>query len=103
MQEARNCASRRTMASCMSAVSRTRTGTSGKSCGWILPTSNNLTRQRRNVMTDMERVMQGVIPYLMIDGADKAIEFYKKAFGAKDYGSIRPDDGQSVIPRRLED
>jgi hypothetical protein len=24
-------------------------------------------------MSDMERVMQGVIPYLMVDGADKAI------------------------------
>ena len=53
-------------------------------------------------MTDMERVMQGVIPYLMIDGADKAIEFYKKAFGAKDIGTIRTDDGKHVMHCQLE-
>ena len=29
-------------------------------------------------MTDMERVMQGVIPYLSVDGADKVIAFYEK-------------------------
>ena len=45
-------------------------------------------------MTDMERVMQGVIPYLMLDGADKAIAFYEKAFGAKDLGTMRSEDGK---------
>ncbi len=36
-------------------------------------------------MTDTQdpaRLMQGVIPYLAIDGADKAIAFYAQAFGA---------------------
>ena len=32
-------------------------------------------------MTDMDRVMQGVIPYLMVDGADEAIAFYCDAMG----------------------
>lgn len=31
-------------------------------------------------------IMQGVIPYLAIDGARKAIDFYAKAFGAKLFG-----------------
>ena len=53
-------------------------------------------------MTDMERVMQGVIPYLGIDGADKAIEFYKRAFGAKDLGTMRTEDGKHVMHCQLE-
>ena len=53
-------------------------------------------------MTDMERVMQGVIPYLMVDGADKAIAFYEKAFGAKDLGTMRSEDGKHVMHSQLE-
>lgn len=32
-------------------------------------------------------------PYLSVKNADKAIEFYKKAFGAKELGRIRMPDG----------
>ena len=53
-------------------------------------------------MSDMERVMQGVIPYLMVDGADKAIAFYEKAFGAKDLGTMRSEDGKHVMHSQLE-
>jgi PhnB protein len=53
-------------------------------------------------MTDMERVMQGVIPYLMVDGADKVIAFYEKAFGAKDLGTMRSEDGKDVMHSQLE-
>ncbi len=53
-------------------------------------------------MTDMARVMQGVIPYLSVDGADKAIEFYAKAFGAKDLGTMRTEDGKHVMHCQLE-
>jgi len=53
-------------------------------------------------MTDMERVMQGVIPYLNVDGADKVIAFYEKAFGAKDLGTMRTEDGKHVMHSQLE-
>lgn len=32
-------------------------------------------------------------PYVTVIGADKAIEFYKKAFGAKETGRITMPDG----------
>ncbi|MEQ1619263.1 MAG: glyoxalase/bleomycin resistance/extradiol dioxygenase family protein [Terricaulis sp.] len=35
-----------------------------------------------------ERLMQGVIPYLAIDGAQDAIAFYRKAFGALMHGDV---------------
>ena len=35
-----------------------------------------------------DRLMQGVIPYLTIDGADAAIAFYQKALGAVIFGEI---------------
>ena len=53
-------------------------------------------------MTDMDRVMQGVIPYLSVDGADKVIAFYEKAFGAKDLGTMRTEDGKHVMHSQLE-
>lgn len=53
-------------------------------------------------MTDMARVMQGVIPYLNVDGADKVIAFYEKAFGAKDLGTMRTEDGKQVMHSQLE-
>ena len=34
------------------------------------------------------RLMQGVIPYLAIDGAQNAIAFYRKAFGALMQGDV---------------
>lgn len=37
-------------------------------------------------MPDGRDIMQGVIPYLAIDGARRAIEFYAKAFGAQVWG-----------------
>ena len=35
-----------------------------------------------------------VAPYLIIDGAKAAIEFYKRAFGAADHGLIATPDGK---------
>jgi PhnB protein len=32
-------------------------------------------------------------PYITVKGAEKAIEFYKKAFGAKEVGKITMADG----------
>lgn len=34
-----------------------------------------------------------ITPYITVRGAEKAIEFYKKAFGAKDVGQIKMPDG----------
>jgi PhnB protein len=42
-----------------------------------------------------------VTPYLSVKNAEKAIEFYKKAFGAKELGRIRMPDG-SVGHAELE-
>lgn len=42
----------------------------------------------------------GVVPYLMLDGADKAIAFYSKAFGAVPVGMVaRMDDGRVMNAR----
>jgi PhnB protein len=35
-----------------------------------------------------------VTPYLVLRGADRAIEFYKKAFGAKELGSMPGPEGK---------
>jgi PhnB protein len=44
-----------------------------------------------------DRIMQGVIPYLAIDGASKAIEFYRQAFEAKLLGDVTPMPGDTRI------
>jgi PhnB protein len=50
-----------------------------------------------------DRLMQGVIPYLTIDGADAAIAFYQKALGAVVFGDIvRGDDSGKVMNASLE-
>ena len=38
--------------------------------------------------------MRTVTPYMVINGASKAIEFYKKAFGAKEIDRSRMPDGR---------
>ena len=38
------------------------------------------------------QVKGGVVPYLTVDGAIKAAEFYKKAFAAQSPRSIPPDE-----------
>ena len=37
-------------------------------------------------------VKGGVVPYLLVDGAAKAAEFYKRAFGAEIAAMLPPDD-----------
>ncbi|MGJ8570516.1 MAG: VOC family protein [Hoeflea sp.] len=45
--------------------------------------------------SDYKRLMRGVIPYATVDGADKAIEFYTRAFGAVLHGEVtRSEDGR---------
>jgi PhnB protein len=40
-------------------------------------------------------------PYLVVKGADKAIEFYKKAFGAEEICRMPGPDGKSVMHAEL--
>ncbi len=50
-----------------------------------------------------ERLMQGVIPYVTIDGADAAITFYQKALGAVVFGDVtRGDESGKVMNACLE-
>jgi len=44
-------------------------------------------------VSPIPRGMRTVTPYLIIDGAAKAIEFYKKAFGAKEINRAPGPDG----------
>ena len=43
-----------------------------------------------------------VIPHLVIRGADKAIEFYKKAFGAAEVTVMRGPEGKGVLHAELK-
>jgi uncharacterized glyoxalase superfamily protein PhnB len=43
-----------------------------------------------------------VTPYLMIAGADQAIAFYKKAFGAVEVGRMAGPGGQGVVHAELK-
>ncbi len=44
-----------------------------------------------------ERLMQGVIPYLAIDGARDAIAFYRRAFGALTHGDVAMMPGTEKV------
>src|SRR5215510_7117931 len=41
-------------------------------------------------------------PHLVVKGASKAIEFYKKAFGAQEIGRLAAPDGKSIIHADLK-
>lgn len=42
-------------------------------------------------------IMQGVIPYLALDDARRAIEFYQRAFGAEVFGSVTTLPGDQRV------
>lgn len=44
-----------------------------------------------------EQQQSAVTPYLIVKGADKAIEFYKKAFGAEEVMRMMTPDGKSIM------
>ena len=53
-------------------------------------------------MTDSEQSPAGgVIPHLSLDGADSAIDFYKKAFAAEELRKHYHDDGKRVMHAHL--
>ncbi|MDP3660941.1 glyoxalase/bleomycin resistance/extradiol dioxygenase family protein [Phenylobacterium sp.] len=51
-----------------------------------------------------EQAMQagGVIAHLSIDGAAKAMDFYKRAFGAEELMLMKSDDGRRVMHGHLK-
>ena len=51
---------------------------------------------------DFTRLMQGVIPYLAIDGAERAAAFYTRAFGAIQHGDAVKDEAGRVMNLTLE-
>ncbi len=44
----------------------------------------------------------GVVPYLSIDGAAKAVDFYVKAFAAKEVARMHAEDGKRIMHCHLE-
>ncbi len=48
------------------------------------------------------RVVGGVIPYINVEGAGAASEFYQKAFGAKETARIPAEDGKRFMHIALE-
>lgn len=45
---------------------------------------------------------EGLIPFLCIRGASSAIEFYKKAFGAKEISRLASPDGSVLLHAEIE-
>jgi uncharacterized glyoxalase superfamily protein PhnB len=46
--------------------------------------------------------MHTLTPHLVVKGASKAIEFYKKAFGAEEIGRMPGPDGKSILHADLK-
>ena len=55
-----------------------------------------------DVATPLSRLMQGVIPYVGLEGADDAIAFYGRAFGAVLRGDITRDQRGRILNATLE-
>jgi len=56
-------------------------------------------------MTNVQAIPKGyhtLTPYLNIKGAAKAVEFYKRAFGAKVVGEIYMPDGSTIAHAEIE-
>ena len=49
-----------------------------------------------------DRVMGGVIPYINVEGAGAAADFYAKAFGARETKRLLAEDGQRFMHIALE-
>jgi PhnB protein len=53
-------------------------------------------RQKGNVMAE-QTAMPPITPYLTVKGANDAIEFYKKAFGATENARLAAEDGKRLM------
>jgi uncharacterized glyoxalase superfamily protein PhnB len=49
-----------------------------------------------------DALTRGVIPYIQVVGAAKAIDFYKRALGAREIDRTTSEDGQRVMNCQLE-
>ena len=49
-----------------------------------------------------DSLTKGVIPYFHVEGAGEAIEFYKRAFGAREVSRFAGDDGKRIMNAQLE-
>lgn len=49
-----------------------------------------------------EAMPSGVIPYLAFDGASEVVEFYKKAFAAREVARMYGEDGKRIMHCQLE-
>ncbi len=52
--------------------------------------------------TKAEQQQSAVTPYLIVKGAEKAIEFYKKAFGAEEVMRMMAPDGKSIMHAEIK-
>jgi uncharacterized glyoxalase superfamily protein PhnB len=52
--------------------------------------------------TRQDAVTLGVIPYIQVVGANEAVDFYKRAFGAKERSRAPTDDGKRLMNCQLE-
>lgn len=50
----------------------------------------------------VDAIQRGVIPYLTVQGAAEAAEFYKRAFGAIEHRRLGTDDGKKLMHVHLE-
>ena len=46
--------------------------------------------------------MNTLTPHLVVKGASKAVDFYKKAFGAQEIGRLTGPDGKSIVHADLK-
>lgn len=44
----------------------------------------------------------GIVPHLVVDGAARAIDFYKKAFGAEEVRRVPAEDGKRLMHAQLQ-
>ncbi len=44
----------------------------------------------------------GIVPHLVVEGASKAIDFYKKAFGAEEVMRMPHDDGKRLMHAQIK-
>ncbi|HEX4739978.1 MAG TPA: glyoxalase/bleomycin resistance/extradiol dioxygenase family protein [Caulobacteraceae bacterium] len=58
------------------------------------------------VQTDLrsnpDSLTKGVVPYIQVEGAAAAIDFYKRAFGAREVSRTANDDGSRIMNCQLE-
>ena len=54
------------------------------------------------IKSNQDAVTRGVIPYLQLERAAEAVEFYKRALGAIERSRTNTDDGKKIMNCQLE-